>query len=345
MAKAKKLPSGMWRCQASADGERRSFTAYTKKEAEFLALEWQTKRKEERNPENLTVGQVIDNYIANRDVILSPTTTIAYQTMRRNNFSRIEDIRLHKLTDDIVQSWINELSATLGWKTVRNVYGLFHSATKTHFDVVLPRKQKIEYRTPDVASCRRILNATKDHPIVEVPVLLAMWCSLRMSEVRGIRWSKVSKDHIIIDTARIHMGGQNIEKGTKTIESQRVIKIPRYIYEVIAKQPKTSEFVVPYSANYINRVFHNILREHDIPECRFHDLRHANASIMLMLGIPDKYAMERGGWSTDVVLKNVYQQTFQEEKNFIADKIDSFFMGLLDYSHENAHEEEKALLN
>ena len=39
MATAKKLPSGMWRCQASVDGERRSFTAYTKKEAEFLALD------------------------------------------------------------------------------------------------------------------------------------------------------------------------------------------------------------------------------------------------------------------------------------------------------------------
>ena len=39
--KAKKLPSGSWRCQASVNGERRSFTAPTKKEAEFLALEWQ----------------------------------------------------------------------------------------------------------------------------------------------------------------------------------------------------------------------------------------------------------------------------------------------------------------
>lgn len=63
-----------------------------------------------------------------------------------------------------------------------------------------------------------------------------------------------------------------------------------------------------------------------------------------MLGIPDKYAMERGGWSTDSVLKNVYQQTFQDESNMVSEKIDNFFMGLL-LSHEDTHEEEASLLN
>ena len=47
----------------------------------------------------------------------------------------------------------------------------------------------------------------------------------------------------------------------------------------------------------------------------FHDLRHLNASVMLMLGIPDKYAMERGGWATNTTLKNVYQHTFDEKRH------------------------------
>lgn len=343
MATAKKLPSGMWRCQASVDGERRSFTAYTKKEAEFLALEWQTRRKEKRNPDNLTIGEMIDKYIESRDGVLSPTTIIGYRAMRNNDFTDIETLKMHKVNEGIVQLWINDLSKRLSWKTVRNVYGLLKAATKLNYDIALPQRKKLEYRTPDVESCRKILNATKN-TIIELPVILAMWCSLRMSEVRGVQWSKVSKDRMIIDTARIHMGGREIEKGTKTAGSERIIKIPPYIYEVIEKQPRASRFIVPYSANYINRVFHKILKENNIPDCRFHDLRHANASIMLMLGIPDKYAMERGGWSTDSVLKNVYQQTFQDESNIVSEKIDNFFMGLL-LSHEDTHEEEASLLN
>lgn len=54
-----------------------------------------------------------------------------------------------------------------------------------------------------------------------------------------------------------------------------------------------------------------------------------NASIMLMLGVPDKYAMERGGWSTDCILKSVYQQTFSSERKKIDKMIDGYFNGII----------------
>lgn len=50
---------------------------------------------------------------------------------------------------------------------------------------------------------------------------------------------------------------------------------------------------------------------------------------MLLLGIPDKYAMERGGWSTPNTLKSVYQHTFSEERRQVDAKIDNFFNGIL----------------
>ena len=46
---------------------------------------------------------------------------------------------------------------------------------------------------------------------------------------------------------------------------------------------------------------------------------------MLMLGIPDKYAMERGGWSTNATLKAVYQHTFSDERKQVDAKIDAYF--------------------
>lgn len=57
----------------------------------------------------------------------------------------------------------------------------------------------------------------------------------------------------------------------------------------------------------------------------FHDLRHLNASVMVSLGVPDKYAMERGGWATNSTLKNVYQHTFAENRKTIDATIDDFF--------------------
>jgi integrase len=57
----------------------------------------------------------------------------------------------------------------------------------------------------------------------------------------------------------------------------------------------------------------------------FHDLRHINASVMAALGIPDLYAMQRGGWSNTATLKQVYQQTFDDERISADDKIDRYF--------------------
>jgi hypothetical protein len=44
-----------------------------------------------------------------------------------------------------------------------------------------------------------------------------------------------------------------------------------------------------------------------------------------MLRIPDKYAMERGGWKTDKVMKKVYTHTFSDERAKVDNIIDNYF--------------------
>ena len=44
-----------------------------------------------------------------------------------------------------------------------------------------------------------------------------------------------------------------------------------------------------------------------------------NASVMLRLNVPDKYAMERMGHSTNNMLKNVYQHTMNDKAVAVAD--------------------------
>ena len=78
--KARKLPSGNWRAYPckTIDGKkiRKSFTAPTKADAEFLASEWIAKKKEsEILP---TVSEVIDRYLNSKKGILSPSTLKSY---------------------------------------------------------------------------------------------------------------------------------------------------------------------------------------------------------------------------------------------------------------------------
>lgn len=68
-----------------------------------------------------------------------------------------------------------------------------------------------------------------------------------------------------------------------------------------------------------------MLKRNNLPHMTFHDLRHVNASVMALLQIPDKYAMERGGWKTDSTMKGVYTHTFSKARKDVDETIDSYF--------------------
>ena len=67
----------------------------------------------------------------------------------------------------------------------------------------------------------------------------------------------------------------------------------------------------------------------------FHDLRHLNASVMLALNVPEKYAMERGGWKTPNVMKNVYQHTFSAQRIQIDSQINDYFNAIIEKKPQN----------
>ena len=79
----------------------------------------------------------------------------------------------------------------------------------------------------------------------------------------------------------------------------------------------------------INRTFGKLTESLNLPHYRLHDLRHYYASTLLASGIPDKYAMELMGHSSNNTLKQVYQHLMSDkedefEKNLIAYQ-DKFF--------------------
>lgn len=226
-----------------------------------------------------------------------------------------------------MQKFVNDLSLRLSAKSVSNIYGLavsviYATEPSRRFNVRLPQKQKV-YR--DLPEPRLIMQAVKGTD-VELAVLLAIWLSLRMSEIRGIRKKyDISEDGVLtINNVMVHTeNGEILKSQTKTYESKRRLRLPQYLINLIDKTD--TEFLVPFTISMIEKKFAKALDAAGVPHIRFHDLRHLNASVMLSLGIPDKYAMERGGWSSTGVLKGVYQHTFSKERQEIDRKIDDYF--------------------
>lgn len=329
--KAKRLPSGNWRVQIMIDGKRVSVTAPTEDEAVYEAIMLKTGKKEAKNT-SPTIGKCIDDYIASKRNILSPTTVDGYERCKKNSLAELCNIHISDITQLDIQKHINKLALTKSPKTISNAHGLLVAVLNVYrpeFQVktTLPKQQKKIKHLPDV---RQVFKAIKGSEI-ELPCLLAMWCSLRMSEVRGVKKSDIKHNCLTVHNTIVTVNGKHIEKNTtKTIESTRELRLPKYILDLISALPQDQEYITILTGQAISKRLNRLLANNGIEGLSFHGLRHMNASIMVALGIPDKYAMERGGWSSDHIMKSVYQHTFTKEREAVDDKIDDFFNSIIE---------------
>lgn len=337
MATAKKLPSGNYRVRGYNKylKKYKSFTHPNKKIAERMANEYAL--LETNLEEDITVNEAANIYISDKTDVLSPTTISAYKGIVKNNLTRLLNVKLNDLTPRIIQDWVNEMTIAKSPKTVRNIYG-FLTAVLSYNDVTiklskirLPAKTKTFKRLPPP---KLVINTFKDTDI-EIPVLLGLWCGMRMSEILGIRKSDIDGDILTINQVIVTVNNQTvIKRRAKTFESNRQVRLPKPILDLINNVDCSSnDLIIHYTRKQVYDRFVNKIRALGYP-ITFHDLRHINASVMAALNVPDIYAMERGGWSSTNTLKGVYQQTFDENRQKVDNLIDDYFLNIYDTKYD-----------
>lgn len=334
MPTARKLPSGAYRVQVMVDGKRVSITDSDPKVAQAKAAAVKAKMTEaKRSPRSLTVGEAIDRYIESKDAVLSPSTVAGYKRIRENALQGIMDVKLPDLTQEKVQREVNKMAKEKSPKSVRNAHGLLTAAlAEYHPDLVLrttlPQKQRYDARIPSGDDIKKLMQVAKGTDM-ELPFLLAVWLGLRASEIRGVTWDCINGDTLHIRQAMVEGEDGPVLKGTKTYSGNRKLTLPPYIKALIEATPKKGDYLVSLSGQAIYKRFSRMCEKAGIQHYRFHDLRHANASVMLALGVPDKYAMERMGHATGNMLKTVYQHTMKSEQEKITEQINGYFSALI----------------
>ena len=350
MSKARKLPSGSWNVQVfdgRVDGKARfvSFTAPTKAEAEFLAAEYKTGRKKKTAPPSvLTVGEAVNRYIELSGV-LSPTTLKSYERIRRYAFPELMPVPVSDLTPNRIQEAINDearrkterTAALVSPKTIKNEWGLVAAALKEVCGLSFsPKLPPVPRKVKELPEPSAVMAAVIDSSI-ELPCLLAMWLSLSMSEIRGLTCSSVHDGALFVRQVVVDVGTEAVVKQSgKTATRLRKLDLPPYLERLIISSTTYQNYaqtgadgpLVPLTRGQIYERWKTICSKAGI-RMSFHDLRHMNASIMLLLGVPEKYAMERGGWSTPHVMKSVYQHTFTAERQRVDAVINDYFGALL----------------
>ncbi len=333
--KARKLPSGNWRVNAYVGKDyngkqiRKSFTATTKKEAEFLAAQYLATHKENETGADMLLSEAYSRYISSKENVLSPSTIRGYKQMARTHFLNLMPCKLSVLTREKIQKAANEESLTCSPKTIRNNYGLLVAVLKAYcpslrLDIRLPQKEKVDIPIPTEAQIKTLLNSVENTEI-EKAILLGAIGGLRRSEISALTAADVSADGVRVNKAYVSdEHGNWILKTTKTTDSTRFVTLPKEVIDKLKPQ-NGADKIVNLNPNMITKAFRTACLSSFGYTYRFHSLRHFSASFLHSLNVPTAYIMKRGGWSNPATLQKIYTHTMEQREKEFNDFINNQF--------------------
>ena len=326
-----RLPSGSYSTKVMVDGVRHTITKDTAEEcaAEATAIKYRAKEaKKKEKTKVLTLSDAIDQYIDARRGSASPATIYGYERYKANCFQSMMASDVYTTTDDQWQAAIRRESKGRSPKYIANVWGLVRAAILEHTGriprVNLPAKEKNERPYLDPEQVKIFVDAVKGDT-VEIAALLAL-SSLRRSELKALTWDCINfeKKTITVKGAMVYAGkdGGMVHKNqNKTAASNRIVPIIPPLEVALRAAGRTSEYVVPYGGTCLFERINAVCKANGLPEVGVHGLRHSFASLAYHLQIPEKIAMEIGGWSDDGTMRKIYTHLAQKD---IADRAKDF---------------------
>lgn len=340
MAKAKKLPSGNWRCQAYAgtdeNGKRKykSFTASTKKEAELLAAQYLVEKETFSDDKNLLMKTAMFRYNESRAHVISPATLRTYTGYAEKKLKDKWDYPISKITSEDMQKWIDEWSINRSPKTVRNIHGyvqavlLFFGCGKD-LKVTLPQKKPYDYHIVTDEEVKALLRHTEGTEL-GIAIALAAFIPARRSEICALTNEDIDRQKCTVKISKAIVRSKDREWITKSIPktfvSNRTVDIPKSIVDKIPDKPGR---IINASPSQIEDRFKRAKRTLHL-DFRFHDLRHYGATFLHAEGIPDKYIMQRGGWSSVETLQRIYTHCMPQKMNEASDTVVNKFNSLME---------------
>ena len=212
--------------------------------------------------------------------------------------------------------------------------------------VKVPKDKKTETRVLTIDESQRLLDIVQHNDFLKMPVSLALLLGLRRGECLGLSWDKVDFNNklITIDQNLEYIDKKLIFKEPKTLKSNRKIAITDSVVTLLKEHKKwqlemtmrsggvwKNEYNLvctrktdgsPVTPHVLSTCFKKFLTKNQLPEIRFHDLRHTNATIMLAANISAKVAGNRLGHSNTSITLDLYSHVLESIDRDVADKIE-----------------------
>lgn len=208
-----------------------------------------------------------------------------------------------------------------------------------------PRPRRAEPVTVDAPLLKRLLH-TASGTSLEAPAAIAAATGMRRGEILGLRWADIAPD---LSSAHVRASLQTTREGLvferpKTARSRRAVALPALLQSFLERHRsdqaqrnakcadwKETDLVVtredgsPVNPDSLSSAWRRLIRKHGLPPVRFHDLRHAHATLMLLQGVHPKVVSERLGHASVGITLDTYSHVLPSMQAQAVEAFDRLF--------------------
>jgi integrase len=314
--------------------------------------------------ERLTVNDYLDRWLANVKRSLAPKTHHRYaELLDRHVRPVIGALLLEKVRPLQIQAiYTRMLDAGSAPRTVIQCGRIVHKALSdaVKFQLVrinpanattLPHAERFSIPEMPIDEINRLLDVADEHGVYGGMVRLAVLTGMRLGEVSGLRWQDVdfaSGTVAVRQTCQYVPGQGHIFKEPKTQHSHRAISVTEkgvaFLRRRKAQQAAarlvagsayrsdldlvfTNAIGEPVSSNTTRDAWKRITAQAGVPTWRFHDLRHAHATLMLRAGVSLKVVSARLGHSSIAITADTYSHVTADLQLDAAQRLERVMQG------------------
>lgn len=210
-----------------------------------------------------------------------------------------------------------------------------------------PRPKRSQRVLVDPELAGRLLEATAGTAF-ELPCALALATGMRRGEILALRWGDVGSGLGAVQVVRTLQPTQQglVFEEPKTARSRRTVLLPEFVRPYLERQRDAQaarralvdgwqeEGLAidrgdgrPLNPDTLSTGWARHLRGRGFPRVRFHDLRHAHATLLLLQGVHPKIVSERLGHASIGITLDTYSHVLPSLRSQAADAFDSLFPG------------------
>ena len=205
--------------------------------------------------------------------------------------------------------------------------------------VELPQNVRYESTFYTAAQLQDLFTALQGDELLPLVKITALY-GLRRSELLGLQWDSIDFEQKTMTIRHTVSKVTSIvaKDKTKTASSHRIFPLTPEAVEIFrrAKEEEQQNRVMfgseyqenpyvfkwpdghNYTPDYISHRFNDLLKKHNLPHIRFHELRHSCASMLIAMGWTLKDVQEWLGHSDIKMTANIYSHLDTARKTSIA---------------------------